>query len=107
MKIQKGDTVTVIKGSDRKKTGEVLRVLPDIQRVLVRGVNVRTIHRKPKTKGEKGSIEKTERPVPLSNVAVVDPKTKKPTRIGYDGVKREKQRLAKKSGTALSPVKKK
>ena len=101
MRIQKGDTVIVTKGSDRKKTGEVLRVIRDTERVVVAGVNVRTIHRKPRTRDESGSIEKKELPISISNVAIVDPKTKQPTRISYVGTGKEKRRVTRKSGTTL------
>ena len=106
MKIQTGDTVVVIKGSDKKKSGTVLRVLQEEDRVLVSGVNVRTIHRKPRTRDEKGTREKKERPINISNVAVVDPKTKKPTRISFTGVGKDKRRIARKSGTVLDAKKK-
>lgn len=92
--------VLVCKGSDLGKTGAVLRVLPAEGKIVIDGVNVRTLHRKPRMKGEKGSIEKKPMPINASNVAVVDPKTKKRTRIRYSGTGREKQRVTK-SGAIL------
>ncbi len=109
MKIHIGDTVTVCKGTDRGKEGAVLRVLRERGKVVVAGVNVRTLHKKPKTTEEKGSIEKQEMPIDCSNVMVVDPSDKKRTRVGYTGSGREKKRIAKRTGTVLknTPKKKK
>ena len=103
MKIRKGDTVIVLKGSSRKKTGVVMGVLPESQKVIVSGINIRTMHKKPRVKGEKGSIQKKEGPINVSNVALLDPKTKTPTRVRYSGVGRAKQRIAK-SGTPIVAV---
>ena len=104
MYIKKDDTVIVLTGSDRKKTGTVLRVLRDREAVIVSGVNVRTVHRKPRAQGEKGTREKIEKPVHVSNVALVDPKEKIATRVGYSGVGSQKKRIARKSGTPISSV---
>ena len=97
----------ILKGSDRKKVGTVLSVIPRDNRVIVQGVNIRTFHQKPKTRDEKGTIEKREASVPLSNVALVDPKEKKPTRIGYSGTGKEKRRVARRSGTVVERAGKK
>jgi large subunit ribosomal protein L24 len=82
MKIRKGDTVVVLTGRDKGKTGEVLRVFPDENRALVQGVNVVKRHTKPSAASPGGIIER-EAPIHVSNVAHVDPKTNKPTRVGY------------------------
>ena len=102
MKIQKGDTVIVIKGSDKKKTGVVLRVMRQDGKAIVEGVNIRTMHKKPRERGEKGTIEKKEGVIAISNLALVDSKTKKPTRIAYTGSGKDKTRVARKSGSAIS-----
>lgn len=83
-KIKSGDLVQVIAGTDRGKQGKVLKVFPKTERVLVEGVKVVTKHTKanPMT-GAAGGIEKVEAPIHVSNVAIVDPETKKPTRVGY------------------------
>jgi large subunit ribosomal protein L24 len=83
-KIKSGDLVQVIAGADRGKQGKVLKVFPKTERVLVEGVKVITKHTKanPMT-GAAGGIEKVEAPIHVSNVAIVDPETKKPTRVGY------------------------
>ena len=83
-KIKSGDLVQVISGADKGKQGKVLHVFPSTQRVLVENVRVITKHTKANpTTGEGGGIVKTEAPIHISNVAVVDPETKKPTRVGY------------------------
>ena len=111
MKIHTGDTVIVCKGVDRGKEGTVLRVLREHGRVVVAGVNVRTLHKKPQTGEEKGRIEKKEMPIDCSNVMVLDPsdKNKRRTRVGYTGVGSEKKRIAKRTGAVLknTPKKKK
>ena len=111
-KIKKGDLVQVISGADRNKQGKVLKVFPAAQRVLVEGVNRVTKHTKAgqTERGTKtGGIEVVEAPLHISNVAVVDPETKKPTRVGFreetvekNGVsKTVRVRYAKSSGKAL------
>jgi large subunit ribosomal protein L24 len=117
-KIKKGDLVQVItgakpeRGGDRGKQGKVLEVLAEQNRVIVEGVNYVTKHNRvgQTQRGTKtGGIETFEAPIHISNVAVVDPSTKKPTRVGRrveeqtkDGVKRTvRVRVAKKSGKDL------
>jgi large subunit ribosomal protein L24 len=101
MKIKKGDTVVVISGRDKGKTGEVLRVLPPEHRVVVQGVNLAKRHTKPRM-GEPGGIVEKELALDISNVAHVDPASGKPTRIGYkvldDG---RKVRFARRSGEII------
>ncbi|MHA7239904.1 50S ribosomal protein L24 [Arthrobacter sp. TMS1-12-1] len=118
LKIKKGDLVQVItgakqeRGGDRGKQGKVLKVFPESNRVLVEGINRITKHTKvgQSQRGTKtGGIEVLEAPVHISNVAVVDPETKKPTRVGYrtetverDGRERVVRiRVAKSSGKDL------
>ncbi len=102
LKIKKGDQVVVLAGKDKGKKGEVLRVIPDESRVVVAGVNVATKHVKP-SQTSAGGIEKTERPVHVSNVAVADPKSGKPTRVGVQILKDGKKvRMAKKSGEQIA-----
>lgn len=101
MKIKKGDTVIVTTGTYKGVKGEVTRVIPADNKVVVTGVNLKSKHRKP-TQTNAGGIEKIEAPIHVSNVAIADPKTGKPTRVGFkfeaDGTK---VRVAKKSGEAL------
>lgn len=101
-KIKKGDHVIVTTGKDRDKKGVVLAVFPKKQRVLVEGVNMIKRHTKPSMSSPDGGIVEREALIHISNVAIVDPKTGGPTRIGYkflaDGTK---VRVAKKSGEVL------
>ena len=100
-KIKKGDRVVVTTGRDKGKSGEVLAVQRDRNRVLVQGVNLVKRHQKPSQAAQGGIIEK-EASVHISNVAHIDPKTDQPTRIGYrlldDG---RKVRFAKGSGEVI------
>ena len=80
--LKKGDKVVVIAGSSKGKEGTVLRVLRDENRVLVEGVNMVKKHVKPNGE-QSGSIIEIEAPIHISNVMILDPKTKKPTRIGH------------------------
>ena len=101
LKIKKGDKVVVITGRDKGKSGEVLRVVPAENRVIVQGVHMVKRHTRPGA-GQPGGIVEKEAAIHVSNVAHVDPKSNKPTRIGYkfleDG---RKVRFAKRSGEVL------
>lgn len=84
-KFKKGDTVVVTTGADRGKSGEITRLLPNEMRVVVSGVNVRTKHVKPRGTDQPGGLEKAERPIDISNIALVHPNDKKKTsRVGFD-----------------------
>ena len=100
--IKKGDTVRVIAGDDRGKEGRVLEVLRDKDRAIVEGVNIVTKATKPNAKHPQGGLIKIEAPVHVSNLALLDPKSGKPTRVGYkidaDG---KKIRISKKSGEEI------
>ncbi|MGH6953620.1 MAG: 50S ribosomal protein L24 [Alphaproteobacteria bacterium] len=101
LKIKKGDTVAVIAGRDKGKQGEVVRVMTAERRLLVRGINVIKRHTRPAV-GQPGGIIEKEATIHVSNVALVDPKSGKPTRVGYkfmtDG---RKVRFAKASGEII------
>lgn len=97
MKIKKGDNVIVLSGNDKGKKGEVLQVMNKENKVIVKGVNLRKKHVKPKKQGEQGGIISTECPINASKVNIVDPKTGKATRIGYEIKDGKKVRIAKKS----------
>jgi large subunit ribosomal protein L24 len=103
-KIRKGDKVVLLTGRDKGRTGEVIEVRPDDDRVLVRGINMVKRHQKQTAQQEGGIISK-ESPVHLSNVAVADPKDGKPTRVGFKfvgtGEDRKKVRFAKRSGVEI------
>jgi len=101
LKIKKGDKVIVIAGRDRGRTGEVLRVIPAESRLLVQGVNVVKRHTRQRP-GETGGIVEKEAPIHVSNVAHVDPKDGKATRVGFKIVEgNRKVRFAKRSGEMI------
>ncbi|MCC7304890.1 MAG: 50S ribosomal protein L24 [Alphaproteobacteria bacterium] len=101
LKIKKGDQVIVLTGSDKGKKGEILKILKEENRVLVQGVNIVTRHKKP-TQVSPGGIEKSERSIHISNVAIIDPKSKKASRAGYKTLKDGKKvRIARKSGESI------
>ena len=99
--IQKGDTVQVLAGSDKGKTGRVLSVLAKENRAIVEGINVVSKSTKPNAKHPQGGIIKKEAPIHMSNINVVDPKTGKPTRVGFKFVEGKKVRYSKKSGEEI------
>lgn len=101
-KIKKGDSVVVLSGKDKGKTGTVTQVMPKEGKVLIEGVNVATRHRKPSQANPQGGIERREAPMHISKVAVADPKDGKPTRVRFD-VKKDgtKVRVAVKSGETI------
>jgi large subunit ribosomal protein L24 len=108
MKIRKDDTVKVISGKDRGKTGTVLRTDPERERVYVQGANIQKRHQKPqqlqdtqRTSQIEGGVIEVEGPIHVSNVQLLDPSTGDPTRVGIqrDGDKRK--RVAKRSGTVI------
>ena len=102
MKIKTGDLVTIISGDEKGKQGKVLKVLPKDNAVIVEGLNIVKKHVKPNQNNTKGSIVEKPNKIHVSNVALVDPKTNKPTRIGYKiGKENKKVRVAKKSGTEI------
>lgn len=102
LKIKKGDTVVVLTGKDKGKQGEILSVSPKENRVVVKGVNVVKKNTKPSASNAGGIFEK-ELSIHASNVALVDPKSGKPTRAGYKiDDKGVKTRVAKKSGEAIA-----
>jgi large subunit ribosomal protein L24 len=103
-KIKKGDTVLVIAGRDKGRSGEVIEMRRDDGRVLVRGINMVKRHQR-QTPSQEGGIISKEAPIHLSNVALADPKDGKPTRVGFKfvgkGEDRKKVRVAKRSGVEI------
>jgi large subunit ribosomal protein L24 len=101
MKIKKNDEVVVITGKDAGKTGRVLEAFPKENRLVVAGVNEAKKHQRP-TQGSAGGIVVKNLSIHVSNVAILDPKDKKPTKVGYKTLKDGKKvRFAKKSGEVL------
>jgi large subunit ribosomal protein L24 len=106
-KIRRDDEVVVISGKDRGKTGRVLRVDPKKDRVYVEGLNIVKRHQRPQqVRGAQraetvGGVIEKEGPIHISNVMLIDPKDKKPTRVGITREGRERSRVARRSGTEL------
>lgn len=102
LKIKKNDTVVVLAGDDKGKTGKVQKVLIEKQRAIVEGVNMVTRSTKPSAKNPQGGFVKEEAPIHISNLSLIDPKSGKPTRVAIkkndDG---KKVRIAKKSGEEI------
>ena len=102
MKIKKGDTVIVISGKDRGKTGNVIRAFPKMGTIIVEGINMKKKHQRPTKKMQKGQILDIASPLDVSNVHVVDEKSGKGARVGYKMEGGKKRRFLKKSGAMLS-----
>jgi large subunit ribosomal protein L24 len=107
MKIRKNDTVMVISGNDRGKTGKVLKVFPKDVRVIVEGINLRKRHTKPSQKSPQGGIIEKEAPIHASNVMLLDPKTNEPTRLGSQVIleentgKKKRARISRSTGEMI------
>ena len=101
MRIKKGDTVQVLSGNDKGKTGEVLQIMPKDSKVVVKGVNVRKKHIKPRKQGEEGGIIPVECAINISKVNVVCPKCGKTTRVEYKIEDDKKVRICKKCGAII------
>ena len=99
-KIKKGDTVVVITGRDKGKSGAVLRAYPAEGRLLIQGVNMAKRHTRA-TQAQQGGIVEKEMPIHISNVAHLDPKDNKPTRVGFKMVGDRKVRFARRSGEMI------
>ena len=101
-KIRKGDTVVVLSGKDKGKTGEVIRSIPKESRVVVSGVNVAARHRKASQVNPQGGIDRKEAPLHVSKVAIADPKTGKASRVRFEDRNGKKVRVAVKSGELIN-----
>ncbi len=104
MKIRKNDSVMVISGNDRGKTGKVLKVFPKNSRIIIEGINLRKRHTKPSQKNPQGGILEKEAPIHVSNVMLLDPKTNEPTRLGSQVIldentgKKKRARISRSTG---------
>ena len=99
--IKKNDTVYVLAGEDKGKTGKVLKVLVKENRAIVEGVNIVSKSAKPSAKHPQGGIIKQEAPIHISNLSLIDPKSGKPTRIAVKREGKNVVRIAKKSGEEI------
>lgn len=93
MKIKRGDTVLIISGKWKGKTGKVLKAFPKEMKILVEGVNIVKKHQKPKRMGEKGKIVEIPKPISVSKAKLVCPSCKKATRVGYKIVESKDEKL--------------
>lgn len=99
--IKKDDTVIVLSGEDKGKTGKVLKVLVDKNKAIVEGVNVVSKSTKPSAKNPQGGIVKQEAAIHISNLSLIDPKSGKPTRVSIKREGKNVIRVAKKSGEVI------
>lgn len=106
MKIKKGDNVKILSGKDKGKTGKVIQVLRDKETkrsyVVVEGANMLKKHLRTRDKSQKGQTIELPAPMDMSNVQLIDPKSNKPTRVGYTMDGEDKKRVAKKSGEFIA-----
>jgi len=100
-KMKKGDSVVVLSGKAKGKTGTVAKVMPKEGKVVVEGVNVATSHRKPSQVNPQGGIDRAPAPMAIAKVAVADPKDGKPTRVRFEERDGKKVRVAVKSGETI------
>jgi large subunit ribosomal protein L24 len=101
LKIKTGDTVVVLAGDHKGSEGKVMRVITEKNKAIVEGVNLVSKHEKPNTKNPQGGIVKKEAPIHISNLALIDPKSKKATRVGFKMEGDKKVRFSKKSNEVI------
>jgi large subunit ribosomal protein L24 len=101
MKVKKGDSVLIISGKDKGKTGKILRALPYEAKILVEGVNLKKKHVRPKKEGEKGQIVSLPALIDISNAKILCPKCGKAARVGYKMDKDLKSRVCRKCGQII------
>ena len=110
LNVKKGDTVLVLAGKDKGKSGKIISAYPQQNRVVVENVNIHTKHKKARNAQEKSGIEKIEAPIDASNVQIICPVCGKATRVAHKIEGDNKQRVCKKCGASLdvksAPVKK-
>src|SRR5690625_3777483 len=97
LKIKTGDNVVILAGEHKGSEGKVMRVFPDKNRAIVEGVNLVSKHEKPSTQNPQGGIVQKEASIHISNLSLIDPKSGKPTRVGYRFEDGKKVRFSKKS----------
>lgn len=102
LKIRKGDTVKILSGKDKGQTGKVLRVIPEISKVVIENVNIHTKFQKARQAGKPGTQIKLPSPLAISKVMLIDSNSGKPTRVGFQILENgTKQRISRKSGKAI------
>ncbi len=101
MKIRKGDTLKIMAGADRGKTGKVVRAFPEDNKILVEGINIKKKHMKPRQEGKSGQVIDRAHPISVSNAMLLDPKSGEPTRVGKKKVGEKMVRYSKKSDSVF------
>jgi large subunit ribosomal protein L24 len=101
-KIKKGDSVVVLSGKDKGRTGTVAHVMPKDSKIVVDGINIAARHRKPSQANPQGGIDRFPAPMHISKVALADPKDGKPTRVRFETKDGKKVRVAVKSGETIN-----
>ena len=101
LKIKSGDVVKVIAGDHKGSEGKVLRVIRDKNKAIIEGVNMVSKHTKPSAKNPQGGIVKKEAPMHISNLSLIDPKSKEATKVGFKVEGDKKIRFSKKSNQVL------
>ena len=101
MKIKKGDTVLILSGKDRGRTGKIEKVLPKKKKVIIDGINIIKKHVRPRKQKQKGEIVEVSAPFDVSNTKLICPKCNKPARVGYKIVDDKKIRICKKCGEEI------
>ncbi|UGU14563.1 50S ribosomal protein L24 [Sinomicrobium kalidii] len=101
LKIKSGDTVRVIAGDHKGEEGKVLKVDREKNKAVVEGVNMVSKHQKPSAQNPQGGIVKKEAPLHISNLSLIDPKSKETTRVGYEVRDGKKVRVSKKSNEVI------
>jgi large subunit ribosomal protein L24 len=101
-KIKKGDSVVVLSGKDKGRTGTVAQVMPKDGKIVVDGINIVARHRKPSQTNPQGGIDRFPAPMHISKVALADPKDGKPTRVRFETQDGKKVRVAVKSGETIN-----
>jgi len=102
MKIKKGDKVKVITGKDSGKTGKVLQIYPDREKISIEGINLMYKNMRPRKQGESGQRIQFPAPINISNVTLICPKTNQPTRVGYKVLENKKKvRISKKANEPI------
>lgn len=101
MKIRKGDTVQVITGKDKGKTGKIIKVLREENRVVVEGINIVKRHQRALRRGQESGVIEKPAPIHASNVMLLDPTSKVPTRVGYQIEGKVKKRISRKTSKII------
>jgi large subunit ribosomal protein L24 len=101
LKIKSGDNIVVTAGDHKGSEGKVMRIFAEKNKAIVEGVNLVSKHEKPNTKNPQGGIVKKEAPIHISNLALIDAKSKKATRVGYKMEGDKKVRFSKKSNEVI------